>query len=112
MPVLSRSRAQSSGWIVAALLALVFPGLLLAGCDFVDSPERFVDDTVQPPVVAAVDYATVRSGQHLAGTIVFTANLDSLGSRVERVELSWAPSQDLNFYAYLVIREDTWSDAL
>jgi len=185
---LPRPRAATSGWAGAFLIWLV-----LTGCDVVDHPDRFIDNTVQPPLIAAVDYATVRSGQHLAGEVVLTATLDSLGDRVERVVLTvdgayvdevfeapytlrvetrqfadgpatlglevyeresrqgllglagvpsialftpvvfdqsppttvenlsgtwsddgvtlrWTPNRDPNFFAYIVIREDTWSD--
>lgn len=182
-------RATVGHWAAVLLLWIG-----VSGCDFVSSPDRFIDDTVQPPVVAAVDYAAIRSGQHLAGTVVLTADLDSLAGRVDYValvvdgeqidsasdapytlrlptdqfpdgpttiglsihklngnqgllglagvpattlvtpvvfdqrppsqvenlngvwadngvELTWTPNQDPNFYAYLIIREDTWSDA-
>jgi len=183
-----RPSASASGWVAAFLV-----WWMLTGCDFVDRPDRFIDETVQPPLIAAVDYATVRSGQHLAGNVVFTVDLDSLGDRVERVvltvdgeyvddafeapytlrvetrqfadgpatlgleiheresrqgllgvggipaialftpvvfdqsppttveglegewdasgvTLTWTPNRDPNFFAYIVIREDTWSD--
>jgi hypothetical protein len=182
-------RATTRHW-VAVLLAWVG----VSGCDFVSTPDRFIDDTVQPPVVAAVDYTTIRSGQHLAGTVSLTADLDSIASPVDYValmvngeqidsayeapytltlptdrypdgpatiglaifkrggnqglygyvgapattlvtpvvfdqrppsqveelsgdwtedgaELTWTPNRDPNFYAYLIIREDTWSNA-
>lgn len=181
-------RATTRHWVA---VLLVWVGI--SGCDFVSTPDRFIDETVQPPVIAAVDYATIRSGQHLAGTVVFTANLDSIASPVDRValivdgeeidsgfeapytlslpterypdgpatiglaiykragnqglygyvgvpattlmtpvvfdqrppsqvndlsgdwtetgaELTWTPNRDPNFYAYLIIREEIWSD--
>ncbi len=70
-------------WALAGLLATT-----ILGCDLVGTPERYVDSSVRPPVVAALNFTDLREGQHLAGPVSFTVDLDSLGDRIDYVQLS------------------------
>lgn len=182
-----------TGSLLAFWISIIILWLGSAGCDFVQEPDRFVDESVQLPVVAAVDFSSIRSGQHLAGRVDLTADLDTLPGSIERVVLTvdgqpvdeaiqapyllsapttefpdgpaalgleiyradgnggllglagapsvvlvtpvvfdqrpptavedlrvtwetsdvtldWTPNTDPNFYGYVVVREDTWSD--
>jgi len=188
MVYISRTGSLLAVW--ATIIVLWFG---TAGCDFVAQPDRFVDESVELPVVAAVDFSSIRSGQHLAGIVELSADLDSLDGSIERViltvdgqpvddamwapyrvnvptadfpdgpatlglevytvdgkqgllglagapsvvlvtpvvfdqrpptdvenlsanwennvvTLNWTPNADANFYAYVIVREDTWSD--
>ncbi|NBC87757.1 MAG: hypothetical protein GVY25_16370 [Bacteroidetes bacterium] len=182
-----------TGSLLAVGATIMVLWLGTAGCDFIQEPDRFIDEDVQLPVVAAVDFSSIRSGQHLAGRVDLTADLDTLSGSIERVvltvdgqpvdetsqapfllsapttefpdgpaalglviyrtdgnggllglggapsttlvtpvvfdqrpptavenlrgtwagsdvDLEWTPNTDPNFYAYVVVREDTWSD--
>jgi hypothetical protein len=182
-----------TGSLLALWVSIIILWLGSAGCDFVQEPDRFIDESVQLPVVAAVDFSSIRSGQHLAGRVDLTVDLDTLTGSIERVVLTvdgqpvdeamqapyllsapttefqdgpaalgleiyptdgsggllglagapsvvlvtpvvfdqrpptavedlrvtwessdvtldWTPNTDPNFYAYVIVREDTWSD--
>ena len=60
----------------------------LAACDSFGDPERFYNDDARPPVVGSLDLSALRPGQHVAGVLRVTLDLDSLAGRVERVEIA------------------------
>ena len=67
---------------------------VLAGCDAFGEPERFYNDDARPPAVGALDLASLRDGQHVAGEVVIGLDLDSLAGRVERVAL-WIDGEEV-----------------
>ena len=66
----------------------------LAGCDAFGEPERFYNDDARPPTVGGLDLAGLRDGQHVAGEVVISLDLDSLAGRVERVAL-WIDGEEV-----------------
>ena len=60
----------------------------LSACDSFVEPERFVNDDARPPEAGALDFAGLRPGQHVAGVLDLSLDLDSLAGRLDRVEIA------------------------
>ncbi len=64
-----------------------FVALLTTGCDFYQTPDRFVDTEVRPPVAAAVNFTDLPDGQVITGNIPIQIDLDSLNLSATEVTL-------------------------
>ena len=61
--------------------------LLLPSCDLNDPTNRFLDSSAQEPRVVLLDSVGIRSGQHLAGTVMLEVPPISLNSPITSVSL-------------------------
>lgn len=70
---------------VTRLAATLVCVVALAGCDSLGEPDRFYNDAALPPTVVGLDAAGLTAGQHIAGTVSLTIDLDSIATRIDRV---------------------------
>lgn len=94
---------------------VLFAGFLaLAGCDTYDTPKRYVDTTVQPPIVDAVNFTDLPSGQVMTGTVPLRIDLDSLNQSAVTVTL-YVDTPDRGYSIGLpppgIVPLDTWEYA-